>query len=172
MSPRTKENHIVVEVMRKEIEFLESSEPKPADFVKPESKLVDVSLEEGKHNAPNVKSEIPSGDAKLSIPEDEEFSPRELLQSQRDEKVEPNDSISVIPNGPDSPRQPDPIVQAPNQEAGAGLQQGNNGHPGDLSEILNNHEAVQEAEARARDRIRAGISLWQYAMGHGSVEPT
>lgn len=137
--------------------------PNPEDFVKPEGKSVYVPTEEDKHNALDVKSEIPSDDAKLTIPEGKESNPRDFL---RDERVEPNDSVSVIPNEPDSPRQPDPIVQAPNQ--GAGPQQGNNQHPGDLSEILNNHEA----EARARNRVRAGISLWQYAMGHSSAEPT
>lgn len=98
---------------------------------------------------------------KLSIPEEKASSPRNLLRPQVDEKVEPSDSISVIPNQPDSPRQPDPIVQEPAQGAGNDpqVQQVNNQRPGDLSEILGNHEAAQGAADRARDRVRAGMSL-------------
>ena len=136
---------------------------------------------EGKHSAP-TSSELKRSqnsrflegkeDVKLTIPEGKESSPRELLRPQGDEKVEPNDSISVIPNEPDSPREPDPIVQMPDQGAGAGQQQGNNQNPGDLSEILGAHEAAEGAAARAEARVRAGISLWQYMMGHNTTEPT
>ena len=112
---------------------------------------------ESKHNP------APVNEGKMSsIPEEKASSPRNLLRPQGDEKVEPNDSFSVIPNEPDSPRQPDPIVQEPAQGANndpQGQQAGNNQHPGDLSEILGNHEAAQGAADRARDRVRAGMSL-------------
>ena len=156
---------------RSNLERERPTTPNPKDFM-------DL---EGKHSAP-TSSELKRSqnsrflegkeDVKLTIPEGKESSPRELLRPQGDEKVEPNDSISVIPNEPDSPREPDPIVQMPDQGAGAGQQQGNNQNPGDLSEILGAHEAAEGAAARAEARVRAGISLWQYMMGHNTTEPT
>lgn len=150
---------------------LSGNKPNPASF----------EVLENKHNAPtsseskrseNARFLEGKDDGKLSIPEEKASSPRELLRSQGDEKVDPNDSASVMPNAPESPRQPDPIVEAPDQGAGAGRQQGNNQNPGDLSEILGNHEAAESAAARADARVRAGINLWQYVMGHSAAEPT
>lgn len=117
----------------------------------------DPGVTESKHGAP-TSSEM-KDDGKLRIPEEKASSPRELLRPQGDEKVDPNDSISVIPNEPDSPRQPEPIVEAPDRGAGAGPQQNNNQNPGDLSEILGNHEAAEGAADRADARVRAGINL-------------
>ena len=111
-------------------------------------------------------------DGKLNIPEEKASSPRDLLRPQGGERVAPEDSASVIPNAPDSPRQPDPIVEAPDQGAGAGQQQNNNQNPGDLSEILVNHAAAEGAEARAAARVAAGGDLWQYMMGYRTAEPT
>lgn len=111
-------------------------------------------------------------DGKLNIPEEKASSPRDLLRPQGEERVAPEDSASVIPNAPDSPRQPDPIVEAPDQGAGAGQQQNNNQNPGDLSEILVNHAAAEGAEARAAARVAAGVDLWQYMMGYRTAEPT
>ena len=121
---------------------------------------------ENKHDAPtsserkrseNFRFVEGKDDGKLNIPEEKASSPRELLRPQGDEKVDPNDSASVMPNAPESPRQPEPIVE--DQGAGAGQQQNNNQNPGDLSEILGNHEAAEGAAARADARIRAGIGL-------------
>ena len=153
-----------------EISRLEKIRPRPEDF-----------MVEAKHEA-STSSEMKKSedarfleskdDGKLNIPEEKASSPRELLRAQGGERVAPEDSASVMPNAPDSPRQPDPIVEAPDQGAGAGRQQGNNQNPGDLSEILGNHEAAEGAAARADARVRAGINLWQYVMGHSAAEPT
>ena len=148
-----------------EISRLEKIRPRPEDF-----------MVEAKHEA-STSSEMKKSedarfleskdDGKLNIPEEKASSPRELLRAQGGERVAPEDSASVMPNAPDSPRQPDPIVEG----VGAGQQQGNNQNPGDLSEILGNHEAAEDAAARADARVRAGINLWQYMMGYSAAEP-
>ena len=135
--------------------YVPPNEPQigPAQTPAVESKSNTPRVAESKHNLSSEGGRLPN------IPEGKESSPRELLRPQGDEKVDPNDSISVIPNEPDSPREPDPIVQVPDQGVGDGQQQGNNQTPGDLSEILGAHEAAEGAAARAEARVRAGISL-------------